>query len=155
MAWYEGTYACGHEGRVNIIGPQKDRGYKKERAFSRLCPDCWQKERDEKIKKSNVESAELSKEYGFPDLTGTEKQTAWANTIRMELYKEINDKLDRIRESQKEKFSISHQIPKESCPCESLDGTLAPVVTSYTLLSTLRVIHLYLFPFANCDHAIL
>ena len=106
MAWYEGTYACGHEGRVNIIGPQKDRGYKKERAFSRLCPDCWQKERDEKIKRSNVESAELSKEYGFPDLTGTEKQTAWANTIRMELYKEINDKLDRIRESQKEKFSF-------------------------------------------------
>lgn len=38
MAWYEGTFACGHEGRVNIIGPQKDRGYKKERAFSRLCP---------------------------------------------------------------------------------------------------------------------
>lgn len=106
MAWYEGTFACGHEGRVNIIGPQKDRGYKKERAFSRLCPDCWQKERDEKIKRSNVESAELSKEYGFPDLTGTEKQTAWANTIRMELYKEINDKLDRIRESQKEKFSF-------------------------------------------------
>lgn len=30
MAWYEGTYACGHEGRVNIIGPQKDRGYKKK-----------------------------------------------------------------------------------------------------------------------------
>ena len=27
MAWYEGTYACGHEGRVNIIGPQKDRGF--------------------------------------------------------------------------------------------------------------------------------
>ena len=27
MAWYEGTFACGHEGRVNIIGPQKDRGY--------------------------------------------------------------------------------------------------------------------------------
>ena len=50
MAWYEGTFACGHDGRVNIIGPQKDRGYKKERAFSRLCPDCWQKERDEKIK---------------------------------------------------------------------------------------------------------
>lgn len=24
MAWYEGTFSCGHEGRVNIIGPNKD-----------------------------------------------------------------------------------------------------------------------------------
>lgn len=71
MAWYEGTFACGHEGRVNIIGPQKDRGYKKERAFSRLCPDCWQKERDEKIKKIKRRiRGIIQKEYGFPDLTG-------------------------------------------------------------------------------------
>lgn len=34
MAWYYGTFACGHEGRVNIIGPHKDRKWKKERAFS-------------------------------------------------------------------------------------------------------------------------
>lgn len=45
MAWYYGTFACGHEGRVNIIGPHKDREWKKERAFSNYCYECRQKER--------------------------------------------------------------------------------------------------------------
>ncbi len=26
MAWYYGTYSCGHKGRVNIIGPVIDGG---------------------------------------------------------------------------------------------------------------------------------
>ena len=30
MAWYEGTYACGHEGRVNIIGRKRTGDIKKK-----------------------------------------------------------------------------------------------------------------------------
>lgn len=43
MAWYHGTYSCGHEGRINLIGPTKDREWKKEREFSGLCPECYKK----------------------------------------------------------------------------------------------------------------
>ena len=28
MAWYNGTFSCGHEGKVNIIGKAKDREWK-------------------------------------------------------------------------------------------------------------------------------
>ncbi|MEG6613779.1 hypothetical protein V6C42_13065 [Pseudoclostridium thermosuccinogenes] len=44
MAWYYGTYACGHEGRVNIIGPHSSRQWIADRKFEGLCPECYQKE---------------------------------------------------------------------------------------------------------------
>lgn len=99
MAWYYGTFACGHEGRVNIIGPQKDREWKKERAFSHSCYECRQKEREERIQKENEESAKLSKEYEFPELTGSEKQVAWGNTIRMNLFKDADKLLKELKGS--------------------------------------------------------
>lgn len=41
---YSGTFSCGHEGKVNIIGKAKDREWKIERAFSnrsnRKCAYC-------------------------------------------------------------------------------------------------------------------
>ena len=43
MAWYNGTFSCGHEGRVNVIGKIKDREWKTERKFSNMCPDCYKK----------------------------------------------------------------------------------------------------------------
>ena len=43
MAWYYGTYSCGHEGRVNIIGPTKDRQWKADRHFGHMCPECYVK----------------------------------------------------------------------------------------------------------------
>lgn len=43
MAWYYGTYSCGHEGRVNIIGPTKDRQRKSDWHFSGLLSRVLQK----------------------------------------------------------------------------------------------------------------
>lgn len=107
MAWYYGEFSCGHEGRVNIIGPHKDREWKKERAFAKLCPDCYEKERKERIQRENEEAAKLTKEYELPELTGTEKQVAWANTIRMNMFKKISDLENELRESGK-KFRFYH-----------------------------------------------
>jgi len=42
MAWYYGTYACGHEGRENIIGPTKNRQWIADRKFEGLCYECYQ-----------------------------------------------------------------------------------------------------------------
>mgnify|MGYP001306836693 CR=1 FL=1 len=85
MAWYYGTYICGHEGRVNIIGPVKDREWKKEREFSKMCPDCYkvhlQKQREEEARRA----MELAREMELPALQGTEKQIAWAEKIRQNL----------------------------------------------------------------------
>lgn len=82
MAWYYGTYSCGHEGRVNVIGKVSERQRKVDMHFSSLCKECQAKRWEEESKKA----IEQSKEYEFPELSGTEKQIAWANTIRMEFY---------------------------------------------------------------------
>lgn len=82
MAWYSGTYKCGHEGRVNITGPLKYREYKKEQRFDRLCPECYKPIREAEINKINDEAEYKAEEYGLPVLTGTEKQIRWATTIR-------------------------------------------------------------------------
>ena len=91
MAKYEGTYACGHDGVVNVIGKMRDRQRKIDYAFSHLCPQCAKKERAQQIVEENKNSEVLSKEYGFPELTGSEKQVAWANTIRLDFYNEFEN----------------------------------------------------------------
>lgn len=95
MAWYYGTYICGHEGRVNIIGPVKDREWKKEREFSKMCPDCYkvhlQKQREEEARRA----MELAKEMELPSLQGTEKQIAWAEKIRQDLIAQFDELTDR------------------------------------------------------------
>ncbi len=91
MAWHEGVYACGHPGRVQIYGPVKDRDWKEKKEFSKLCPECWKK----KLAEENQKAVETAKEMGLPELKGTEKQVAWANSIRLnvigELYQERLD----------------------------------------------------------------
>lgn len=86
MAWYYGTYACGHQGRVNVIGKISERQWKIDRHFEGVCEECKKKEREENGKKA----AETSKEYDFPDLQGTDKQIAWANTMRLDFYNLCN-----------------------------------------------------------------
>lgn len=89
MAWYYGTYNCGHEGRVNIIGPTKDRQWKADRHFNSLCSDCYALRKQEEVER-------LTAERDLPELSGTEKQVAWANTLRAKLVQ----KIERIQEEQ-------------------------------------------------------
>ena len=105
MAWYYGTYCCGHEGRVNIIGPTKDREWKKDRAFDKICPECYKKWLEEERQKANIEAAEKAVELELPELSGSEKQIAWANTLRMEViknYEQQQKEFDKRIEKAKE-----------------------------------------------------
>lgn len=94
MAKYEGTYSCGHEGVVDVIGPQKDRKWKVERYFSGLCPECYKKEQQRKIEEDRKIALEKTAEMELPALTGTEKQIAWANTIRISSIESFTKKID-------------------------------------------------------------
>jgi hypothetical protein len=98
MAWYYGTFACGHEGRTNIIGPIKDREWKAERAFAKICSDCYKKLSEELREQENKEAAERAKEMNLPELAGTEKQVAWANTIRQKLIEAFDDTIERMND---------------------------------------------------------
>lgn len=43
MAWYDVKFSCGHEERMQLYGPTKDR-YRKIEYFERqgLCRACWE-----------------------------------------------------------------------------------------------------------------
>lgn len=97
MAWYDGIYSCGHEGRVNVIGPGKDRQWKIDREFSGLCPECYKKEQAEKRANANAEAAKKSAEMDLPKLEGSEKQVAWANTLRLTFYERFIKLMENVR----------------------------------------------------------
>ena len=82
MAWHYGTYNCGHEGRTNIIGKTKDREWKADKHFSGLCPECWEVEKQRQFDEANAKAAAEAAEMDLPELTGTERQVSWANTLR-------------------------------------------------------------------------
>ena len=84
MAYYEVTYSCGHCGKVNITGPIKDRDLKCEWMSSYLCLECFKKKKKEGMEQEKM-AAGKSAELKLPALTGTEKQVAWANTLRIKV----------------------------------------------------------------------
>lgn len=79
---YTVTYTCGHTGRVELFGKSKDRDWKLKNMESDLCPDCYRAQQEENNKK-------IAEELGLPDLIGSEKQIAWANTLRTKSLEEI------------------------------------------------------------------
>ncbi len=97
MAWYYGTYSCGHEGRVNVIGKVKDRQWKIDRHFEGVCPECWETEKQKRFDEANAKAAAEAAEYGLPELTGTEKQAAWANTLRQNWIEIANNHIESTK----------------------------------------------------------
>lgn len=91
MAWYYGKFSCGHEGRVNIIGPHKDRPRKIELAFSKLCPECYQEEMKKEREIRMKEAIRKTEEYDLPQLTGSEKQIAWAIQLRINFIEYVDE----------------------------------------------------------------
>jgi len=82
MAKYDVTYSCGHSDTVQLYGKTRDREWRLAREQEKLCPECWKKYREEERAKENAKAAEANKAAGLPELEGTEKQIAWAETIR-------------------------------------------------------------------------
>ena len=83
--WYEGTFSCGHKGRVQITGPHKDRERKAKRAFNNICENCKKERYLQQVQKNqeeNQKALDESKEQGYPVLKGSEKQILWASKIR-------------------------------------------------------------------------
>jgi hypothetical protein len=69
---------------VQIVGGNRseaDRKAEWHEAQGHICAECESKHRAEE----NAKAAEANKEIGLPSLTGSEKQTAWAETIRKDM----------------------------------------------------------------------
>ena len=65
------TYACGHEGTVQLYGKSIDRDRKKAwLEQNALCPDCQKKQREKETQKALEDTAGLD----LPVLKGSRKQ---------------------------------------------------------------------------------
>lgn len=89
MAQYTVTHKCGHEVVHRLYGPSRQREWRLKKLAEELCPACEEAERA----KRNAEAAARNREMGLPPLTGTEKQVAWAESIRARIMKELDDEL--------------------------------------------------------------
>lgn len=89
MAKYDITYSCGHSDTIQLYGKTKDREWKLANEETKLCPECWQKHREEERQKQNAEAAEANQAAGLPELEGTEKQIAWAESIRKNMIEAV------------------------------------------------------------------
>lgn len=121
MAWHYGTYACGHEGRVQVYGPTKQRDRKAEWYFSQKCDEC--KELDHQAE--NEESAAKAWDMELPELAGaSERQIAYGETCRMKLIMRIEKFIERWEEDmaefpedkRSERFADFHRFPWDEVP---------------------------------------
>lgn len=92
MAKYDISYSCGHTDTVNIIGRDRERRIRFLEAG--LCFDCYKIQRRQ-------EAQAQSEERELPPLQGSEKQVAWAMTIRVGILK----RMERMIEQEMPPFS--------------------------------------------------
>ena len=77
MSQFTGIFNCGHEGRVNVTGKHDYRQQKADNFFnSHICEDCW------KARIKEEKAVAFKEAENLPRLTGSEKQIAWAISIR-------------------------------------------------------------------------
>ena len=82
MAWAEIRHTCGHVVRIQQYGKMQDRSRERERLSSRPCLECA---RASELDKACAEASAA----GLPGLAGSDKQVAWAQTIRATRMREI------------------------------------------------------------------
>lgn len=84
MAKYSVEFSCGHTETVQLFGKTAERDRKIEWYEDYgCCSACCAAKKDAERKAANDAAAEKSAELALPELTGSEKQIAWANTIRV------------------------------------------------------------------------
>lgn len=93
------------------------------------CDDCRTKEREAQKAAENAKAAEAVQEFELPELTGTEKQIAWANTIRVRFFEEYCKVQERMK-----KFT-AEQMGKCKSEIEKLDRVAEYLFSSKTTAS--------------------
>lgn len=122
MAKYQVTHACGHIKTHSLFGKNKDREWRIARLESEYCSDCVEAERQ----KQNQMNAQKNAEYGLPELEGSEKQIAWAETIRRDAVLNLEVFKKFIDEGQ-EFLKNSDDVNAKSIVRSFIDGMLSTI----------------------------
>lgn len=81
MALYDITRTCGHKEQVQIYGTNTrgQREWRAARLAEEPCADCRRAAHQQR----NAAAAQVAAQSGLPALTGSERQIAWAESIRL------------------------------------------------------------------------
>lgn len=90
---YKIECSCGHVEKFNLYGKKEKRDWIAEKKEYELCSECKKQEFLDKFEKEKLEAANKAKELELPMLEGTEKQIAWAETIRQKWIGFIENKI--------------------------------------------------------------
>lgn len=82
MSRHTVTHACGHTQDHQLYGPYKDRDRQAARLADTACTECWRADQDRQHREANAAAAIDNAAAGLVALTGSEKQVAWAESIR-------------------------------------------------------------------------
>lgn len=88
-------HACGHTQTTDLLGTNAhgERDRKAEWLATQLCPACARTQRDETHKQQAEDATRTATESGWPTLTGSEKQIAWAEQIRVTAVADMEKRL--------------------------------------------------------------
>ncbi|MFE0776888.1 hypothetical protein [Streptomyces sp. NPDC058861] len=102
MARYQISRSCGHLETIELFGNrrERDRRAKWEEDQERLCRECWQEERNREREEEHQAAAEAAEREGLPELQGSPKQVAWAETIRHDLLAQMKEFVDGLPPAQ-------------------------------------------------------
>jgi hypothetical protein len=96
MAQYMIEHSCGHTHTHHIFGRSRDRNSKQQWLAARLCPDCWAQQKEEQRTAENTAAEQWAAGQKLPVLVGSEKQCAWAETLRRKELREVCEALARV-----------------------------------------------------------
>lgn len=101
MAKYDVTYACGHKvfDALQLFGPDNERQRRLAWERQQLCPEC---------RRANAlaEARAFAAAEGLPALVGSDKQIAWAETIRHQTITLVETTLTRAGVDLDERLSV-------------------------------------------------
>ena len=76
------NFSCGHSETQQFYGKHADRVSRLEWLERGVCRECFRVEQIKKRAEESTAAAEQAKNNGLPPLVGSDKQIAWAETIR-------------------------------------------------------------------------
>ena len=86
---YEISYSCGHQEDVRLYGSRKDRESRADWLANGICSKCYKAEQEAKRQAESAAAAVANSEMGLPKLVGSDKQIAWAESIRKEILSDM------------------------------------------------------------------
>jgi len=96
MGKYNVTHTCGHEQTHQLVGKIADRDRKIAWLETTTCGECHKTQQTRLHAAASAEAAEANATAGLAALTGSDKQIAWAETLRQPVIANLKEAANKL-----------------------------------------------------------